>query len=157
LGKSVLLFSLKDLTGLPFLFEKCRTGPFEIHAFEFFSERCLAAVGEKLKRKSPLQNAGPYYALTEVTGNEKRDAWLESVLASPLVLDAFQAESSSERKMVWGLREGITESLALTAPLRKHDFCVPIGQAAAFLAEVEAKAREMKAKVDLYLFGHFGD
>lgn len=156
-GKAVLFFALKSLEALPFLFEKCRQGPFEILAFEFFSARCLAAVGEKLGRHSKLAQAGPYYVLTEIAGTENRDAWLEEIVSSHLVLDSMEGQSSEERKALWGLREGITESLARMGALRKHDLSVPLQSVAPFLQEVEGALAQGGFAIDLYFFGHFGD
>jgi FAD/FMN-containing dehydrogenase len=156
-GKSVYFFAVRDLSGLPFLFEKCRQAPFEILAFEFFSDRCLKAVGEKLGRHSRLKNQGPYYVLTEVSGLEDRDAWLETVLSNPLIVDSLEAHSSEERKAVWSLREGITESLALSGALRKHDLSLPLPSVAPFLEEVESLLQQGRYALNLYFFGHFGD
>lgn len=156
-GKTVFLFALKDLKGLPYLFEKCREAPFEILAFEFFSQECLNAVGTQLKRSSRLAKMGAYYVLTEVLVDGSADQWMESILASPHIVDAMLAESSEDRKAVWGLREGITESLARTARLRKHDLSVPIHSVADFLKDVQDAVRKPKRAIDIYLFGHFGD
>ncbi len=156
-NKSVLFFALKDINGLPFIFEKARQGPFEILAFEFFSHRCLTAVGQKLGRKSRLSQTGDFYVVMEVAGPESRESWLEAVLSDAQVVDALQAESSEERKAVWGLREGITESIALTGRVRKHDLSVPIAAVAPFLTELEAAIQHEKVGIELFLFGHFGD
>lgn len=156
-GKAVCFFAVDSLEGLPFLFESCRKGPFEILAFEFFSQACLNAVTAKLGRKSRLEKPGRYYVLAEIAGEQSRDGWLEQVLAHPQVVDATLAESSEDRKATWGLREGITESIALTGRVRKHDVCVPVAQAAQFLEEVEKAASKFQKGMALYFFGHFGD
>ncbi len=156
-NKAVFFFALKSIEGLPYVFEKARQGPFDILAFEFFSHRCLRAVEEKLKRKSRLAQSGVFYVVMEVAGPESRDAWLEALLAGGMVVDALQAESSEDRKAVWGLREGITESIALTGRARKHDLSVPIASVAPFLTELEAALQKDKYALELFLFGHFGD
>ncbi len=157
LGKAVCLFALKDLGGLPYLFEASRKGPFEILAFEFFSQPCLEAVRTKLNRQSRLSKEGNYYVLLELAGDKPREGWFESVLAHPGLVDAFLAESSEDRRQVWGLREGITESVALTGRVRKHDLSVPVAKVADFLADAEAAALDFSAQMKLYYFGHFGD
>ncbi len=154
-GKSVFFFSLRDLRSLPILFEKFRRGPFELHAFEFFSDKCLAAVGECLGRKSRLQKAGSYYVIAEVVGEEAREGWLEEVMQLKGVEDASVADSPEDQRAIWGLREGITESLARSAAIRKHDLSVPIADVAPFLEEVENAVKSFQ--IGLYLFGHFGD
>ncbi|MBY0370272.1 FAD-binding oxidoreductase, partial [bacterium] len=156
-GKAVMLFGLPTAQGVAELFEHCRRGPFEILAFEFFSDRCLAAVEKQLGRRCRFPDRHAYYALMEIAGEAPREEWLAQTLALSGVRDALQAESSDDRRAVWGLREGITESLARTGPLRKHDLCVPLRSMASFLGEVDGIAPREKLKVDVYFFGHFGD
>jgi FAD/FMN-containing dehydrogenase len=156
-NRAVFFFALKGIEGLPYLFEKARQGPFDILAFEFFSQRCLQAVGEKLKRSSRLGHSGAFYVVMEVAGPESRDAWLDDVLGGENVVDALQAESSEDRRAVWGLREGITESIAMTGRARKHDLSVPIVSVAPFLADLEKALQKDKYSLELFLFGHFGD
>ncbi|MBI4403385.1 MAG: FAD-binding oxidoreductase, partial [Deltaproteobacteria bacterium] len=45
---TVLLCALESLADLMRVLEKCRSAPFEIQAFEFFSQKCLNAVVNKL-------------------------------------------------------------------------------------------------------------
>ncbi len=156
-GKTVYFFSVAELQSLPALFEKFRSGPFDLQAFEFFSSRCLEAVGKKLGRFSRLTQPGKYYALAEVTGSDSRDGWLEEVVAQEGVLDSMQATAYEDRKETWALRESITESISLTGAVRKHDLCVPLQSVAPFLAEVEQSLQKKRYAIVPYFFGHFGD
>jgi FAD/FMN-containing dehydrogenase len=153
----VFLFALPSLSALPSLFERVREAPFATHSFEFFSEACLRAVEAKLHRASRLRSRAPYYALIEIEGGEGRDAWLSGVLESGGVADGLMAESAEDRHAAWALREGITESLALTSTVRKHDLSLPVRQVVPFIEEVEAHARAKGYQLDLYFFGHYGD
>jgi FAD/FMN-containing dehydrogenase len=58
---------------------------------------------------------------------------------------------------VWGLREGITESLSRTAILSKYDLSVPVRHVVPFIEEAKKTIAAKSYALELYLFGHFGD
>lgn len=161
--EQVLFFSLPGLSAISKLFEKARRGPFEILAFEFFSQKCLKAVETKLNRRSKLEKPSEFYVLMEIElglGQEPQvllEQWLGEVLEADFVKDGLLAQSSVERREVWGLREGITESIALTNEVRKYDTSVAVSNMVDFLTEAETLFNSMNLGADLYLFGHFGD
>jgi FAD/FMN-containing dehydrogenase len=161
--EKVLLFSLPSLQAISDLFQKARKGPFEILAFEFFSQRCLRAVENKLKRRSKLEKSSEFYVLMEIEmgiGSESEnrlEEWLEDVLSADFVVDGLMAQSTAEMKDVWSLREGITESIALTNEVRKYDTSVAVSQVVGFVTAAEKLFYSMNLGCDLYLFGHFGD
>jgi len=152
---SVLFFSVDDLPSLLKLFEIARKGPFEVLAFEFFSAKCLQAVEEKLHRRSRLSRGAEYYVLMEIEEQGRVDDWLSQLLESTIVQDGLLAHSSQEQRDVWALREGITESIALTGPVRKYDVSLPVTRMLSFLGEVLESIRNLR--IELFLFGHFGD
>lgn len=160
---SVFFFPLEDISHIHRLFEEARRGPFEILAFEFFSQACLKVVMERLNRHSRLGASSPFYALLEVelpdedSVNAKIEAWLESLLKDQIVSDGWIAHSSEEQKEVWGLREGITESLQQTPPVKKYDVSVPVRALVPFLKSVEEVFQKHRYGIDLFLFGHLGD
>ena len=157
---SVLFFALASLPAMGELFSRARRGPFDILAFEFFSEWCLKAVETKLGRRARFESSHPYYVLLEIESKgdtEAVDAWLGEVVEQNVVADGMIGHSSEEQKAIWTLREGITESLQMTAPLRKYDMSVATRKVLPFLSEVEALFEEERFKIDLYLFGHLGD
>lgn len=160
---SVFFFPLQDIAQILNLFEHARRGPFEILAFEFFSVACLRVVMERLSRKSRLGDKSPFYALLEVeladdvAAQEKVDSWLESLMEAEVVSDGWIAHSSDEQKEIWGLREGITESLQRTPPVKKYDVSVPVRALVAFLKSVEDSFEKHHFKISLFLFGHMGD
>ena len=161
--EKVLFFSLSSLLAVSQLFEKARKGPFEILAFEFFSQLCLTAVITKLKRSSKLQKPSEFYVLMEIEmglGTEPEvllESWLEEVLGANFVVDGLLSQSSAEKREIWGLREGITESISLTNEVRKYDTSVAVDKVVQFVDEAETLFHSMKLESELYLFGHFGD
>lgn len=157
------LFSVEDIEKADALFLRARKGPFEIQALEFFSEACSAAVEKVLHRKSKLSVKGKFSILldAETEGHpqakEALEEWLSKLVEEKIVLDGLLAQTSEERKYVWSLREGITESLQQLAPVKKFDVAVPVNQMVSFMNEVEQLFREKQYRMDLYLFGHYGD
>lgn len=160
---AVLFFSIESFEKISHLLVESRGGPFEIVAFEFFSKKCLEAVEKQLGRKSKLQFPSEYYVLMEIEipfgkeAEQRVDTWLEKILSGNTVKDGLMAQSSEEEKQVWGLREGITESLAKTSTVRKYDVAVPVKMMVSFLTEAVEIFKKGNYQLDLYLFGHFGD
>ncbi|MBI1862293.1 MAG: FAD-binding oxidoreductase [Deltaproteobacteria bacterium] len=157
----VMFFPFESPRATLDFFAEARRGPFEILAFEFFSKACLDIVSARLNRQSRLGHSSPFYALMEVefpVGREDEvDQWLGMMLENRVVSDGLLAKSESEKDQVWGLREGITESIQATAPVKKYDVSVPVRKLAAFLEEVERALKQSGLGIELYLFGHLGD
>lgn len=155
------LFSVKDFESIDALFLRARSGPFEIQAFEFFSDKCSKAVEQVLKRKPRLTNRGKFSVLLDVEveaqGGEALDTWLSKIVEDGIVEDGLLTQTSEERKEVWGLREGITESLAHLSPVKKMDVAVPVKDMVRFLNEATKTIIENEYALELYLFGHYGD
>src|SRR5207253_1609814 len=98
--------------------------------------------------------------LEPAAGREGRDAvdtWLAEVLEKGLVADGMMAGSAAERKELWGLREGITESLQRSPPIKKYDVSVAVRKLPELIREAEAILEENRLSLVLYLFGHLGD
>jgi len=156
----VCLLGIPNLKAALSLFELARDQPFEILACEFFSDQCQQAVQKHLKRHNRLAQEAPFYLLIEVDSGDGTDtltAWLAKQLDTGLVIDGALGVSSVERKNLWALREGITESIALTGPVKKYDVAVPVIDIVKFLEEAQNLFNQMKLPIDLYLFGHLGD
>ena len=159
----VFLFSLRDYNALRFLYENVRKAPFTLTSFEFFSVKCLEQVEQKLGRKCRLGNRGSFLALIDVEvppypqEREKMDEWLSELVSGTEIEDGMAADSSADQTAVWGLREGITESLQLSGLVRKYDLCVPVQKCAEFLIQAEELYRTLQVRSDLFVFGHFGD
>jgi FAD/FMN-containing dehydrogenase len=158
-----LLLAVRNFTAVPDLFVESRHLAYDIQAFEFFSNRCLTSVKEKLGRKCRLTVEAPFYVLIELEGEDAYrlqasvEEWVAPLMTQGLVLDGMIGSSSEERKEIWGLREGITESLALSGRVRKYDVSVPVRHAVEFIDDVKRTIDDQKPVFDLYLFGHLAD
>ncbi len=73
------------------------------------------------------------------------------------VVDGVVAESETQARQLWALREHVTEAEARSGPSLKHDISVPITRLRDFLADAEAALETVAPGAELNLFGHLGD
>jgi len=156
----VVFLAVESLEAIYDLFRKARRQSFEVSAFEFLTQRCLKNVEVKLNVQSKLPNHYPFYVLLELDSGEQSsdevETWLPTLMGAG-VIDGLVAKSSEEIKSVWMMREGITESIALTGAVRKYDVSVPVPEMVQFLKWVIVQSGHLDRKWELFLFGHFGD
>lgn len=159
----VFFFALKDLNTVFSLFEATRKSGFTINAFECLSNACLDVVVHHRGLSRPFAESHEQYVLLEVerpeteTAGEKLEAWLSTLFESGLVQDAVLAQSPKEAQNLWAMREGISESLANTGLLHKHDISLPIHRLQEF---IEVWTHDLTANypgLKPYIFGHIGD
>lgn len=164
----VFFFGLKDLSKVFELFLKCRESGFTLNAFECLSHECLQTVLKLSKKSSPLQQAHAQYVLLEIEkplqGDQRADSteWLASLFEAhdaqeSIVEDAVLAQSPKEAAELWSLRERISESLAATGLLHKHDIALPIDQLKNFLENWSHDLSKNYPILKPYIFGHIGD
>ncbi len=153
----VMLFSLDDLSAVIRLFRAAQEAPFQLGAFEFFTDRCLARVERHRKRTSPLSTNGTCFVVLEAERGPANEAWLADLFEKGLVLDGTMAQHASQAASLWELREGISESLSATGLPHKNDIALPIAKLEAFCADLERTLAERYPGWEVCLFGHIGD
>jgi FAD/FMN-containing dehydrogenase len=153
----VLLLALPSLEAVLRLFERARTGPFTIMAYEFFTAACLARVTRHRKLKAPFDAPSSHYVLLEVESATELDAWLQSLFESGLVTDGTLAQNGEQARELWTYREAISESLSATGLPHKNDIALPISRLDAFCADLQVLLQKSYAAWELCLFGHIGD
>jgi FAD/FMN-containing dehydrogenase len=159
----VFLFALESLPKVFELFAKTRKSGFTVNAYECLSNECLGVVLNHRGLSSPFSAPHPQYVLLEVerpeTANGRADleAWLATLFESNLVQDAVLAQSPKEAQNLWAMREGISESLAHTGLLHKHDISLPIHRLQAFIEEWTKDLEVNYPGLKPYIFGHIGD
>ncbi len=132
-------------------------------AFEIFSPLCLELVLAHFPDTvAPFRGAYPQYALLEVSDpGEGAAAALEAALAEAMergiALDAVVAQSESQARALWALREHISEAQAREGPNIKHDVSVPVSSIPRFIAETGAQLARAFPGSRLVVFGHLGD
>jgi FAD/FMN-containing dehydrogenase len=138
----------------------------QVTAFELISRACLELVLRHIPgTRDPLPAPHGWYVLIELgdarEGGAIRDE-LEQALAAAmeggLVADVILAESESQSRGLWKLRETIPEA-ARGEPwmLYRHDIAVAVSRVPAFIIEAGAALRERFPQADVICFGHLGD
>ena len=154
----VLLLALPSLESVLKLFERARSGPFTVMAYEFFTDKCLARVTKHRKLKAPFEAPSSHYVLLEVEQVDGAlDDWLQSLFDAGLVTDGTLAQNAEQQKELWTYREAISESLSATGLPHKNDIALPISRLHAFCGGLETLLAQRYADWELCLFGHIGD
>lgn len=142
-------------------FTTCRAMLGEIlSAYEFMDEKCMELVERHLKLSRPVRDS-PFYVLIETSGSnsthdeEKLNNFLERAMASGLVTDGTVATDDKKMKVLWSLRERITEALTHEGYVYKYDISLPVGKLYDLVTDMRARLGQSAKNVVGY--GHLGD
>ncbi|XP_040982697.1 D-2-hydroxyglutarate dehydrogenase, mitochondrial isoform X2 [Aquila chrysaetos chrysaetos] len=142
-------------------FLACRAMLGEIlSAYEFMDEKCMELVERHLKLSSPVTGS-PFYVLIETSGSnsthdeEKLNNFLEQTMTSGSVTDGTVATDDKKIKMLWSLRERITEALTHDGYVYKYDISLPVGKLYDLVTDMRARLGQSAKNVVGY--GHLGD
>lgn len=136
--------------------------------FELIAGDCLRLVNHHFpQQRLPFEGESaqlPWYALLELSDSESEEharerfeAIIGDTLESGLVLDAVIAESISQSKALWHLRESIPLAEKEEGKSIKHDVSVPVSNMARFIETTNAKIQERHPGIKHVIFGHLGD
>jgi len=133
--------------------------------FELFSDFCLALVLKHFKdTTAPFPRRFPCYVLLELSDTQPGEgvrilveSVLEEALGNGLILDAAVAQSETQSRAFWALRENISEAQAHEGPNIKHDVSIPISRIAEFAAATDAELARVRPGIRMVTFGHLGD
>jgi len=133
--------------------------------FELFSDFCLSLVLKHFRdTTAPFRHRFPHYVLMELSdtqsGEGVRDlveSMLEAALGEKNILDAAVAQSETQARDFWKLREFISEAQAHEGPNIKHDVSIPISRIADFISATDAQLARAHTGVRMVTFGHLGD
>jgi FAD/FMN-containing dehydrogenase len=134
-------------------------------AFELMSDFTVRVARKHFPQlHAPGARDAEWFVLIELSEwqNEARArAALEALLADAydreLIVDAEIAQSLSQAKAQWSLREHLSEAQALEGKTIKHDISVPISRLAHFVEDGEQALHRHFPDVRPYVFGHLGD
>ncbi|XP_010166217.1 D-2-hydroxyglutarate dehydrogenase, mitochondrial-like, partial [Antrostomus carolinensis] len=110
---------------------------------------------------SPSLSDSPFYVLIETSGSnsthdeEKLNNFLEQAMTSGLVTDGTVATDDKKIKMLWSLRERITEALTHDGYVYKYDISLPVGKLYDLVTDTRARLGPSAKNVVGY--GHLGD
>jgi FAD/FMN-containing dehydrogenase len=113
--------------------------------------------------RDPLAQVHPWYVLAEFSSGEPGSAeaamerFLASGLEDGLVRDAVVAQTDSQAKALWAIRENQSPAQKPEGATWKHDVSVPVSQVARFLTEATAAMGAFAPGARIAAFGHMGD
>ena len=113
--------------------------------------------------RDPLARVHPWYVLAEFSSGEPGSAegamerFLASGLEDGLIGDAVVAQTETQAKALWAIRETQSPAQKPEGATWKHDVSVPVSQVAAFLIEADAAMRAFAPGCLIAAFGHMGD
>jgi len=133
--------------------------------FELFSDFCLSLVLRHFRdTTAPFPRRFPHYVLMEFSDTQPgegvralAEGVLEAALVEKNILDAVVAQSETQARAFWKLREFISEAQAHEGPNIKHDVSIPISRLADFISATDQELARAHAGVRLVTFGHLGD
>lgn len=157
---TVMILGLSDLDAVMKVYREFRT-KLPLTAFEFFSDIALDTVTEHTHLAKPLGTNCPNYLLIEVenTDASTEAAILESFeacMSEGWVLDGAIAQSESQARDFWRLREDISEATAAFTPY-KNDVSVVVSKVPEFLLETDRVLKSGYPDFRVVWFGHIGD
>ena len=135
-----------------------------VEAFELMSRQSVAFALKNIPGvREPLQDAYPWYVLIETISGEEGGAeraverLLAGAIEDGLVQDAALAQSDSQAKAMWRLREDLSAAQKPEGVNWKHDISVPVSKIPEFLEQADAGLLARWPGARIAAFGHVGD
>jgi FAD/FMN-containing dehydrogenase len=135
-----------------------------VEAFEIIGRQGVEfALRNIAGTRDPLDRPHPWYVLAEFGSGEPgateaaMSRFLEGGLQDGLIADAVVAQSESQAKALWALRENQSPAQKPEGATWKHDVSVPVSQVPRFLDEATAAVRALVPAARITAFGHIGD
>jgi FAD/FMN-containing dehydrogenase len=133
-------------------------------ACELISETSLDLVLQNIPGATRPLAESPWYVLIELSsggGDDDLGSWLEAFLAQVLeagrCTDAALAQSEAQARLLWALRENISEAQKIEGISIKHDVSLPISHIPEFLSQADAALAAAYPGLRIVAFGHVGD
>lgn len=110
----------------------------------------------------PLARGAPFYAIAETLGGdpkadrERLEAVLAEAMDAGIVSDVTLANSETERRAIWNIREDVWQPRSI-APLLTFDVSLPIENMQAYVEEVNGAVRAFAGENRSFVFGHMAD
>lgn len=113
--------------------------------------------------RDPLPSIHPWYVLIEIASGEPgaAEAALERLLTSALerglISDAAVAQTETQMKAFWHIREGQSAGQKPEGAAWKHDVSVPVSQIPVFIERANSAIASAYPGTRIVAFGHVGD
>ena len=134
-----------------------------VEAFELMNALGVSFAETHMGLKPPLDGAPPWIVLIEMASAEPGQAGramerlLSAALEQGLIQDAVVAQSETQAKALWAVREGQSGAQKPEGAAWKHDISVPVSQVARFIDQASAEVRRLEPGARIVAFGHVGD
>lgn len=156
----VMVLGVPDLASIMKVFSAFRD-KHDLTAFELFSDLALKHVLAQGHVKGPFETKTPYYVLVEFEeiGDNTVEEMLgvfESCSEQGWILDGVLAQSETQAKDFWRLREDITEATIQYSPY-KNDISVTISKVPEFIESIDELLKREYPQFEVVWFGHIGD
>jgi FAD/FMN-containing dehydrogenase len=136
----------------------------QVEAFELMERQCIVnAVNHIPGTREPLEGVHPWYALIEIASGQPgaAEAAMEAVLADglerELVEDAAVAQSQTQARAYWKIREEQSAAQKPEGVCWKFDVSVPLSRVAEFIVQASAAVQTAFPGARPVSFGHMGD
>jgi FAD/FMN-containing dehydrogenase len=113
--------------------------------------------------RDPLGEVHPWYLLAEFAlgqpgaAEAAMERFLASGLEDGLIGDAVVAQTETQARALWAIRENQSPAQKPEGATWKHDVSVPVSQVATFLEQATAAMRAFAPGARIAAFGHVGD
>ena len=135
-----------------------------VEAFELLARAGVEFVLRKIPgARDPLEAPHAWYVLVELASGEAGSAeaamerFLGGGLEAGLIADAALAQSETQAKALWSLRENQSAAQRGEGVVWKHDVSVPVSKVGAFIARADAAMERFVPGCRIIAFGHVGD
>jgi FAD/FMN-containing dehydrogenase len=137
----------------------------QVTTFEYMPRICIDLVLEHVAGAAdPFSRAFGHYVLIELTSSAENAALgeaLENLLAAAiedgLIVDAVVAQSETQIKALWKLREALAEAQKHAGASIRHDVSVPVSRVPDFVREASRRVDAHLPGARIVGFGHIGD
>jgi FAD/FMN-containing dehydrogenase len=128
-------------------------------AFELLPEIGVGFAVKHMQAINPLALASPWYVLMEIAdaSSEVLEACLETALEQGVVSDGAVAQSETQRRSFWHLRESLSESQKFEGGSIKHDVSVAVSKVPEFIVAATVAVERFMPGARVCSFGHLGD
>ncbi len=128
-------------------------------AFELLPEIGIQFTVKHMGTRRPIATVSPWYVLIEMAdvANGVAVSMLEQASEIGIVVDGVIAQTESQRRELWALRENMSESQKFEGGSIKHDVSVPVSKLPTFIAETTIAVEAFQPGARICCFGHMGD
>ena len=135
-----------------------------LEAFELISRYGMDLVIKNIPdQREPMDGRHPWYVLIETASGEPgaAEAAMERLLAhaleADLIQDAVIAQTETQARTLWALRENQSAGQKAEGAAWKHDVSVPVSRMADFITQATAVLEARWPDIAITAFGHVGD